>query len=135
MKINPYREYLESKIGRVRDAFWYDFQKTLISLEMLSYEGIDKYVKKSCKKEKTSNEITKNLETQWLGLAPYEIKVRELLPTMQVVFNCEIQQPVRQTFYYWFSKHKLRGAYHLTYKKSELLPVVKTILNSRFVNK
>jgi hypothetical protein len=117
----------------MRDNEWYKLQNTLLRIDAMTFESIDKYARKCKRSGNVSPEIALTIESQWIGLAPEEIKVKELLPIMQNIFSCEIHQPVRQTFYHWFAKHQMRGAYHLTYKKTELLPVVKKILASKFV--
>jgi hypothetical protein len=135
MKIGQYREYYESKVGRVSDVSWYQLKKFLTLYNNLSFDGIDDYLKRvknipvifSC-------EIDSTIDYQWINRAPQSIKVRDFLSTMNVVLKVELaQKPSRHVFYSWFKKHGLKGCAYITYSKQDLLPVVKQVLKSKFV--
>lgn len=135
-QIHPVRVHFESILGkRISDSYWFRVKKWMQQNKCFNKSGVSLYLNR-----KTPNPSDIENTTKWLESAPDKIKFVNFLQIIEKVFNIKwSKKPGRTTIYSWFHRANLkrdkesRCRKHFLYTKSELIPVVTLILNSRLI--
>jgi hypothetical protein len=128
---NPTRRYIEARLGRISDSYWYRVKKWMITNKnCTSINAADEYLNRYSISKKTISDTA-----VWLEKAPDKVKFADFLLLVERIYKIKwVRSPGRTTIYSWFHRSKIdQCRKNFSYTKIELIPVVEKVLESRLI--